>query len=339
MSDIRLNMTAVKLALAFLAAFVIYYFYPTNTAYWSLVTIAAIAQAGFDNTLSKAVMRFLGTITGAILGYLLALLLHAHILWLSAVFFMGVFLSSVVAMQRSNIAYAGVVAGVTMVIVLSSSLLYGQLVENALFRSLEVTIGIVVLLTVNLILILIFRPESHNRKYFTGGFKKAIPDLISFEINKSIVRNACKIALACTFTFGAWRWWQQPEGFWATVTCLLIMEESAHGTKVKASIRIVAHVITAGIGVAWAVLLGNYFWTLLIPLLIGGYYCGYLIGNKDKYSSLGTTMGIALVIMLLVDPGSLSTLHVVFWRFTNVMFGIIIGVLITQYFFSNRTNE
>ena len=339
MFNTHLNITAMKLALAFLIAFVVYYFYPTNTAFWSLVTIAAITQAGFDNTLSKSVMRFLGTIIGATLGYLLALLIHGHMFWLLLAFFIGVFTTSVVAMQRSNITYAGVVAGITMVIVISSSLLHGQLVGNALFRSLEVTIGIAILLIINLALILVFRPESRNLKYFISDLKNAIPNLTNFEVNKNRLLAALKIALACTGTFSAWLWWQQPEGFWATITCLLIMEECVHGTQLKAFIRIIAHVIAAGVGVAWAILLGNHLWTLLIPLLIGGYYCGSLISHKDKYSPLGTTMGIALVIMLLVDPGSLSTLHVAFWRFTNVMFGIVVGVLITQYFFSNRTKE
>lgn len=339
MSNPQFNITAIKLAFAFLIAFTIYYFYPMNMGFWSLVTIAAITQAGFDNTLSKSLMRLLGTIAGAMLGYLLALLIHGHMILLMLVFFMGLFATSLVAMQRSNMTYAGVVAGITLVIVLSSSLLQGQLIENALFRSLEVTIGIVILLIINIVLVLIIRPESRKLNYFLSDLNNAIPNVTQFKINKNLIYAALKISLACTCTFGLWLWFQQPEGFWATITCLLIMEESASGTELKASLRIIAHVMAASIGVIWAVFLGDYTWTLIIPLLMGGYYCGHLISLKNKYSPLGTTMGIALVIMLLADPGSLSTLHVTFWRFTNVLFGVVVAVFITQHFLSSRTNE
>lgn len=329
----HINITAIKLALAFFIAFIINYFYPTDTDFWSLVTIAAITQVGFDNTLSKSMMRFLGTILGALLGYLFALLIHGHIFWLMLVFFVGLFATSVIAMQRSNITYAGVIAGITIVIVLSSSLLNGQLVNNALFRSIEVIIGIVILLIINLALLLILRPDSRSIKYFVEDLKKTIPNLSSFEMNQSIFFAALKISLACTCTFAAWLWFQQPEGFWATIACLLIMEESLEGTKLKGSLRIMAHFLAASMGVICALLIGDHTWALAIPLLIGGYYFGYLISLKNKYSPLGNTAGIALVIMLLVAPGTASSLHIIFWRFTNVMLGVIIGVFITQYFF------
>lgn len=338
MSKAYINIVAIKLTVALLIAFVIYYFFPSNTDYWSLVTIMAIVQADFDNTLNKAIMRLLGTLIGAIIGFGLALLINQNEILILILFFISIFFTSLIALQRTNYTYAGVVAGITLVIVLSASLLSGQLVEMALERTVQVIIGIFILLAINIIILVFFETKVFSIQYFIGELRHLIPSH-QFILDRNIIKAALKITIACTFTFLTWLLVNQPEGFWATVSCLLIMEESIKATKVKASFRIIAHLLAASVGVLWAISLGNYLWSLIIPIIMGGYFCGYLISLKNKYSPLGTTMGIALMIMLLMSPGSVSTLDVTFARFLNVMFGVIVAILASHYLFRTSVTK
>ncbi len=326
-----INLPALKLTVALLTAFGFYLIYPLNTAYWSLVTIVAITQVGFEHTLSKSIMRFLGTIVGALLGFGIGFFVNKNMVLLLPAFTIGVFFTSLIAVQRTNIAYGGVVSGITLVIVLASSMLNDGLIQNALYRSLEVSVGIFILLFINVILLLLFQPKARSLAYFLKDIKNIKPDLKNFSYDKDKIIASIKIALACLLTLAIWLWIQQPEGFWATVSCLLVMEESINSTRLKASNRILAHFIAAGIGVISALTLGQTIYLLVIPLLLGGYFCGWLISLNNKYSPLGTTTGIAFIIMLLVEPGSLSTLHTTLWRFFNVMFGVIVAILLTQY--------
>ncbi len=328
--------TACKMMLACIIAFITYHSLNLPEGYWAVVTIAAVTQVGFVNTLTKGFMRLLGTIIGAGIGYGFALLAQGNITIVLLLFFVFITLSSLIAIQPTLFSYSGVVTGLTIVIVLSSSLISGQLFTVAVYRSFEVIFGIIVLVLLNFGIALFFRKADAIWEDFASSLKKLPSELKKIRCNAPYFKSSLKIALACLATFALWVFVRQPEGFWATVSCLLIMEESISTTAVKASLRFSAHVIAALIGGICTLIIGPHFAWRLLPLAISFFGFGYLIGTKNKYASLGNTAGIALAVMLLFSPDVTTTFHVVIARFLNVLLGICIAIFVTHYLWPQK---
>ena len=61
--------TAIKMMLAGLMAFLLTTYFQLPMGVWALVTIAAITQTGLSQTLAKSLMRASGTLIGAVIGY------------------------------------------------------------------------------------------------------------------------------------------------------------------------------------------------------------------------------------------------------------------------------
>ncbi len=329
--------TASKMAIAAALAFFIYNLLHLEFGYWSVITIAAITQAGLSKTLTKSLMRCLGTIVGALIGYLLALVAHGNIEIILILFFIAIVISSYIAIQPGAINYAGVITGLTTVIVLSASLVHGQLFATAVYRSSEVMLGIIIMAILNIAL-WIFVREPHESFYdFIDELKNIPNSLANIVFTRTNTIASIKIALACLFTFAIWIYFRQLNGFWATVSCLLIMEESVGKTQTKSILRFWAHVAAALFGALCALLIGSHFWWLILPLTLSFFVCGFYIGRQDKQASLGNTAGIAIAVMLLASPGTDSSLAIITSRFLNVMFGIGVAILVTRYFWPNKS--
>lgn len=325
-------LTATRMVLACLLAFSIYSSLQLQEGYWSVVTIAAITQAEISKTFTKSLMRLIGTLLGATLGYCLALLAHGNIDIVLVLFFIVLIASSYIAIQPTLFSYAGTVTGLTMVIVLASSLLSKQeLMLLALDRSIEVLLGLFALLLVDIICILFLRKLINPLVSAAQDIKSLPTQLKKIAPQVRYLKAAIKISLACLVTFTIWVYFRPPEGFWATVSCLLIMEESTSNTQIKSFLRFWAHVMAAVFGAACALLLDQHLIYRIVPLALGFAACGYIIGSQGKYVSLGNTTGIALAIMLLVGSTTTSTFQIIAARFFSVIVGIAIAVVISRY--------
>lgn len=316
--------TALKMSLAGLAAFVLIQLFHLPLGVWSLVTIAAIAQAGFSKTLVKAVMRIIGTFLGALAGYLIVVVGHASPLVTFLLLVFGIWSSSYIALQPSIYSYAGIVAGMTMSIVLFYSLSHEAYMPIIVDRSFEVLLGVVIL---GLISALLFQCVKlcHWQFEKTAPFSWRAP---SFRFGWTYAIPACKVALACLLTFLIWRVFHQAQGYWATITCLLIMEENRQGTVKKGWFRFLSHALAALIALLLLYVLREvaYDWRLL-PLMITFAACGYLIGSNNKYAGMGNTLGVAFAIMLFTNAGVHESTQLVFARFFNVVLGVGVAYL------------
>lgn len=327
---------ASKMMLGAVIAFIIYNAFHLQFGYWSVVTVAAITQANFAQTATKGLMRAIGTVVGAAAGYFFAVLAQGNEIVILALFFVFLTLTVLVAVQKTKFSYAGVIGGLTLVIVVSSALVTKDLFGSAVFRSFEIILGVLVMVVINLLMTLGLRLSSGRPAELLRDLNHLPHQLKQLTINKTYVNTAIKISLCCVFTFGIWLYFKQQGGFWATVSCLLIMEESAKQTQIKSVLRFVAHLIFAVAATISVLLIGDNVWWLLLPLAILFFICGYIVGTRSKYSSLGTTGGIAVAVMLLADPGTTASLHVVLARFLNVMFGVTVAILASHFFWPRK---
>jgi uncharacterized membrane protein YccC len=328
--------TAIVMATAGTIAFVIYNLLHLEFGYWSVITIAAVMQPSLANTYTKSFMRAIGTLIGALVGYIFALLAAGNVVLVLALFFIFIVFTSYAAIQKTKFDYLGVIAGLTMVIVLSSSLINNQLFDMAVYRSIDVLMGIFIVGITNWALWRYVHSSGENFRDFVENIRSFPHTVKSFHFTKKNLKIAVKIALACLFTFALWLYFRQPNGFWATVSCLLIMEESVDRTRLKSYFRFFAHVIAGLFGAFFAWVVGSHVWLLLIPLILSFSLCGYLIGQRNQYSALGNTMGIAIAIMLLTSPGTAATFEVITSRFLNVMLGISVGLFITMFLMPHK---
>lgn len=320
--------TATKMMLAAAVAFLIIDHFHLREGYWSIITIAAITQAGFHKTWMKSIMRVLGTIIGALIGYGLAVLAQGNPIVVLCLFLCAITVSSFIALQPTVYSYAGIIAGMTISIVMFFSLVTHNIFPVAVDRSIEILLGVGILLCMNLILSLLF-PKRDSFSIDCHALREAIPHLKGYLSLYAI--PAVTVALACSLTLVIWMVFRQPQGYWATITCLLIMEESLRGTRQKAFLRFLAHVGAAVFGLVCVLLLRDHYLWRLLPLMIAFFACGYLIGAQHKYASFGNTAGIAIVIMLLASIGLHSGIAVIFERFYNVLLGITIAFFTLHY--------
>ncbi len=323
--------TACRLAFSAAIAFIVYTYFSWQYGYWSVITIAAVTVAGLNNTLSKNLLRFLGTLVGALAGYLLALLLAGHVGLVIPILFIGLIATSYLAIQPSHLTYSGLVMGLTMVIVIAASMQTGQLYAAAVYRTAEVIFGILVCTISGLIAWYISDDRSENPKNFSKEWSLIIQDIKNNRFDIHYLKIAIKIALAASITFALWIYWKYPGGYWATVSCLVIMEECTQKTQSNAWLRFFAHVIAALLGGIIALMIGTHSYLLIIPLTTVFFVCGYIIGLQKPYSKIGNIIAVALAVMLLVAPGESSTFTVLTARFLNTVFGIAVGLLTTRY--------
>jgi uncharacterized membrane protein YccC len=329
--------TAIKMCTAGLLGFLLIYFLHLPESVWCLITIAAVLQTGLNQTLAKSFMRAIGTILGAVIGYWIALYTNTSpgFIVLLLIFIM-IFCTSCIALQPTIYSYAGIVTGMTITIIIFFGLAHEDILTVAVDRTIEVLLGILILAVLNIVLFFIVK------KFFPRGISKSVISwqLPKCKMEKQYVFSALKVASACVLTFLIWFIFKQPQGYWATITCLLIMEENQKETLKKGLFRFLSHLIAAviGLGFTAAFLHAPYAWRLL-PLLLTFFVCGFLIGTKNQYASMGNTLGIAIAIMLFSSPGTQETFQIIFARFYNVVIGVSVAFLMLFSFTSVKPSS
>lgn len=328
--------TPIKMASAGAVAFLIYALFNTDMGFWSVVTIAAITQASSQGTLVKSIMRTLGTLIGALLGFLAAKIAHQNPYILIPSIFCLITLTSFFALQNTIYGYAGIVAGMTIAIILFYSVIQTNITQLAVDRSLEILMGVAILLLINCIILF------YQKQFFSEIFQLRetfVSSNILILPNQTLI-PALKVSCASLITFLIWYYFHLPEGYWSAITCLLIMEENVKATFTKAFFRFSAHVIAVVIAflIALAFAHTHFLWKIF-PLIAAFFACGYLISSKKPYASMGNTIAIAVSIMLVSSPDITTISHLIFARFYNVLIGISIAFLALSIPITSRQNR
>lgn len=141
---------AAQSALACVIALVIVLIYRLPHGYWTLVTIIVLTQPNVGASISKGVLRIIGTVAGAAVGVLLLQLVQQPVPFVALLSFVIVVSSYCGAGRVAPYAFA--IFGITTIIVAMSGFLDPTVgVSIAVQRSAEVAIGIVVALFVTMV--------------------------------------------------------------------------------------------------------------------------------------------------------------------------------------------
>jgi len=156
---------SLKTAIACLIGLGIEKYYNWPSGVWVPITIMVVmsAQPHFGGVLSKAYMRFLGTVCGVIVTILTLLLFGTNLYVIFVVTFIVCVLFSYLASSKEDISYAGTLGGVTVLLTLTSQ---GTNVIYAAQRGLYIVIGIIIALLMSR---LIFPIHARDRfRYHVG---------------------------------------------------------------------------------------------------------------------------------------------------------------------------
>jgi|GEM_PF-2657661 len=315
-------------------AFFLYHFFNWPEGYWSVVSIAAVATAKLGRTFDKMVARLFGTVTGAVYAYKVLVSLPHHPILLAGLLGLGILIFSIISLQKSVISYVGIIGNLTIITIFAAGLSADNFYGIATARTYQVCIGIIISGLISSILYKFFADEKAPSKIFFFKFSEHYQAFKKVKVDKTIYEASLKIIIAAAVTFLPWLYLRYPGGFWATISCFFIIEESYSRTQEKALYRFIAHFATAAFGLISVLLVGKHIGLLCLPLTVGLAVCGYILAQEKHYSGIGSTMGIALSIMLLADPGVMHSTVVILARFFNVIFGVTVGIILTAIPFS-----
>ncbi|KTD33796.1 Fusaric acid resistance protein family protein [Legionella nautarum] len=300
-------------------------YYHLHEGFWAVVTVSSITRPNLSATVIKSALRLVGTLVGAIVGFILAKHIGYSPFELFFTILIFSFTTTYIGLQTRPYNYLSVVAGFSAVIVIASFVL-GDIQAVAIDRTLEVCIGIIVVALVG---------------WSISNFLTSKSPLIDREANKKIIQsfkdiswskpdliNAAIISLAASLTFLSWIIFRYPEGVWVTITLFVVMEDTTKGTKEKALARFLGQCFAAVLGGAVAILFPTDMMVIGLVLVCGFFLCGFLIGYETKFSATGNHAGSALAIMLLAGLPD-TALHVVIGRFLNVMVGLVIAMIVS----------
>ena len=113
---------------------------------WMVITVLVVmsTQPNLGGALDKALMRFLGTIIGALVAIALTFVLPKELLILGMLPF--IVICVYVAGASSRYSYAGTLSGITLIIILLNK---NPSLQVAVFRATEISLGIAIALVIN----------------------------------------------------------------------------------------------------------------------------------------------------------------------------------------------
>lgn len=145
------TINALKAALAASIAYALgmyleSHFKMTQSYLWIVITVLVVmsTQPNLGGALDKALMRFLGTVIGAMIAIIILLSVPSWLNYYFAIPF--VILAVYTAGASSKFSYAGTLSGITLIIILLNQ---NPSIQVAMYRAVEISLGIGISLMVN----------------------------------------------------------------------------------------------------------------------------------------------------------------------------------------------
>ena len=134
---------ALRTAIASVSAALIAMALHIDDPAWAAITGLAVVQSDASATWSRSVDRILGTLAGALIGYLAAATIEDHVVFLAIVASCTAF--SIYAQERIEHGYAMLLGGITILLVVFGSLAApGNALDLAFYRGFAIIIGVIV---------------------------------------------------------------------------------------------------------------------------------------------------------------------------------------------------
>src|SRR5258708_36024653 len=137
-----------------------------------------------------------------------------------------------------------------------------------------------------------------------------------------LVKQAVKTAVAAMASLYASRFLKLPEGYWAVISAIIVMQSDLAATLKTSVNRLAGTAIGAVVGGIVATLLGIHIWSLGIAVMAAILVCALL----DRWESYRFA-GVTVTVVMLASHGA-SHWIVALHRFVELSLGIVIALTI-----------
>lgn len=312
--------TAITLVLTLLLAFKFH----MKAPFWSGMTVIIVAHVYMGPMVKKALLRVLGTLLGAILGFWIAgMVANSFFTYLLACF--SVMAIAMYYYQTSGYAYAYLLGGITAFLVIAQLALDPEdAFFVAIWRSAEISLGVVMSLLGGICLF----PQREEPE------KKSIGPEPGFTMMQHCLQVGSSVTLATLL----WLWSDWPGGLNGIVSSIVISIRKNISQMVNVSLQRLLGCLLGG-GTALVIM---FFFELSIEKLIVLLfffvwifsYCSF---KYAQYSYIPLQANIAMIITLAQEGGPPVELEPPLERLGGIVIGILASFIVASLLSTHRT--
>ncbi|WP_343214347.1 FUSC family protein [Dyella sp. ASV21] len=299
---------------------------------WAAFSGYMVIRSHFSASLQRALLRVLGTLTGAIAGYVVALKVAGHPLW-ACVALAVVVTCTMYRVLVSRRTYAWLFTGLTFLMVVVETIGPHELPPRAfaLSRVTEILVGTTASLLVS------YLSAKTLRRWMPGQPPRPAPSYRGWQ--PAAARHAAQagIAVACVPLFTAWI--ATPTLSQAGVTVMAVMAvplASLSASSRTISTRMVHRFVGCSLGglLAMAILLASHHHAALITL---GLCLGVAIGRHIEngphaYGYVGVQFALAFLVVLVPDDYANASFAPGVERLAGILAGFVLLIVIRLVF-------
>jgi uncharacterized membrane protein YccC len=290
-----------------------------DNPWWAGITAVSILQSHVAATLTRSVERAIGTLAGALVGYVAAPAIDQHLPFqiLCAV----IVAFTVYGQERSSRSYTVLLGGVTALLVLFGTLSEpDQALHLAVYRSLEVLVGIVVGCLVSYV----FHPVPGG-----ASVDAAKPGIFTRPVDIELLSLAVTGGIALALIPDIWETFQLPGFSQTPITAFVIVTAMRRDPGLKALTRALGCLAGGLFGIVAASLVGDALLPWLASLAFGLYVAGFVQHGGGDASYLGQQAAVALLVALVQGPEPSPDLAPAIDRLVGIFGGILVVSALT----------
>jgi uncharacterized membrane protein YccC len=300
---------ALASVLSMLAAMMLH----LDNPYWAAITAVSIVLPDIASSFARSVDRCLGTVAGAVVGYLGAHFVADHLVFqlviASAVAF-GVY-----GMERSAHGYAVLLGAVTVVLVMFGALQTPQAALNlAVYRSLEIMVGVGVSYLVELALAQPSQPQAAQSK----------PGIFDAPIDEGLLAIAVTGGLATASIPVIWEALQLPGLDQTPITAFVILLSMRREPAWTALNRMAGCLIGGIYGLLCMGLVGDDMAAWLALLFVGLYVTCHVKNGARDAAYGGHQAAIAIIMSMVQGLAPSSDILPAIHRLVGIVGGIVV---------------
>jgi uncharacterized membrane protein YccC len=302
--------TALASSLAILAAMAL----DLDAPFWAGITAFGMVQHDVSATLLRSFDRVLGTIAGAVLGYIGAAAVADH-----AIFFilsMTVVSFMLYAQARADHGYAVVLMGATFLLVMFGSLsMPSSTLSLAVYRGLEIFVGVAAAGLVDILL-------ASDRVHWGSGQPK--PGIFSRPVDVGLLVVALTGGIAVASVPAIWDGLELPGIDQTPITAIVIAIAIQRDAQWTGALRIFGCCIGGVYGLLCVHIVGESFVLWLGLLFLGLYFSSHILQRGGDASYMGHQAGVAVILAMVQGRGPSTSILPAIDRIVGTFGGIVL---------------
>jgi uncharacterized membrane protein YccC len=304
---------AIRTVLSSVMSLLVAFWLGLDNPWWAAVTGFVIIQQDAGATLTRSIDRALGTIVGAVIGYLVAASIADHILFQSICACCTAF--AIYGQERAEHGYAVLLGGVTAILVLFGSLAVPDTALHlAVYRALEVLVGIAVACAVDYALAPVTVTQAASAK----------PGIWSLPVDRELLVIAISGGIALALIPLIWETLQLPGLGQTPITAFIILTAMRHEPSWRAITRAAGCLVGAIYGLTAMRLVGDAFLPWLTALSLGIFVSGHIFRGGGDAAYVGMQAGMAMIMAMIQGLAPSTDILPAIDRLVGIFGGILV---------------